>query len=98
MDKDDITPELRELLTMEVADIIATANEQGFATKDVLKGLAQAVTVSSRALAEDPDPADDPSELAAGPHSAPELIDPLKTPGSGALPENTQGDVDPGVG
>jgi hypothetical protein len=53
-------PELRELLDIEVAEIVATANEQGFATKDILSGLAAAVADSMRALTEDPDPADDP--------------------------------------
>ena len=53
-------PELRELLDIEVADIVAMANEQGFATKDILRGLADAVAESMRALAEDPDPAEDP--------------------------------------
>lgn len=68
-----IAPELRELLDMEIADIIATANEQGFATKDVLFGLATAIAASHEALGEDPDPAEDSSELPAGPHSNPNL-------------------------
>ena len=93
-----ISPELRELLDMEIADIIATANEQGFATKDVLSGLAATIAASQAALREDPDSAEDPAELPAGPHSAPNLIDPLKTPGTGALSDPAQGDVDPGVG
>lgn len=83
---------------MEIADIIATANEQGFATKDVLFGMAAAIAASHEALGEDPDPAEDPSELPAGPHSKPELVDPLKTPGTGALSAPARGDVDPGVG
>jgi hypothetical protein len=58
-----IAPELRELLTMEVADIIATANEQGFATKDVLIGLRAVVSVSMVALGDDPYPAEDPKEF-----------------------------------
>jgi hypothetical protein len=43
-------PQLRELLKMEVADIVATANEQGFATKDILSGQAEAVAQAERAL------------------------------------------------
>lgn len=83
---------------MEIADIIATANEQGFSTKDVLSGLAAAISTSREALSEDPDPAENPSELPAGPHSKPDLVDPLKTPGTGALSDPARGDVDPGVG
>lgn len=52
-------PQLRELLDLEVADIVATANEQGFATKDILSGLAEAVAQAERVLQEDPDPAED---------------------------------------
>jgi hypothetical protein len=52
--------ELRELLDIEVADIVATANAQGFATKYILRGLADAVAESMRALVEDPDPDHDP--------------------------------------
>ena len=59
-------PELRDLIDIEVAEIVATANEQGFATKDVLSGLAAAVADSMRALAEDPDLADD-SDTSPGP-------------------------------
>ena len=94
---DSIDPTLRELLAMEVADIVATASEQGFSTEEILAGLAQAVANSQMALEQETDPAED-QELPAGPHSAPELTDPNKTPGSGALSEPGTGDVDPGVG
>ena len=93
-DNYEISAELRELLEMEIADIIATANEQGFATQDVLAGLQAAVAASMQALAQESNPA----ELPAGPHSAPALTDRSKTPGTGALPEATLGDVDPGAG
>lgn len=72
MEKNDQTndPQLRELLSIEVADIVATANEQGFPTKDVLLGLSSAVEEALEALAEDPDPADDPPTPPADPHPA----------------------------
>ena len=91
-----IAPELRELLDMEVADIIATANEQGFSTRDVLFGLAAAIVASQAALGEDPDPADDPFDLPVGPLSEPDFIDPSKTPGTAELSGTARGDVDPG--
>jgi hypothetical protein len=90
--------ELRQLLDLEVVDIVATANEQGFATRDVLLGLGAAVDDAIKALEEDRDPVDDPTVLPAGPHSAPKLVDRDKTPGTGALPEPQSGEVDPGVG
>ncbi|MDQ0457250.1 hypothetical protein [Rhizobium paknamense] len=34
----------------------------------------------------------------AGPHARPELTDKEKTPGTGALPEDSQEDVTPGSG
>lgn len=90
--------ELLELINLEVADIIATANDQGFSAKDVLSALSTAVAASISALAEDPDPADDPAAAPAGPHARAELVDREKTPGAGALPETRSGEVDPGVG
>lgn len=52
--------ELAELVQMEVADIVATANEAGFSTKATLDALALAVAAAAAALVQDPDPADDP--------------------------------------
>jgi len=93
-DSPEIPAELRELLKIEIADIIATANEQGFAARDVLTGLLAAVSDSIQTLA----PESDAAKLPAGPHSAPDLTDRSKTPGAGALPEATVGEVDPGAG
>jgi hypothetical protein len=93
-----VDPQLRELLDIEVADIVATANEQGFATKDILAGLAAAVANALRGLQEDPDPADDSVDPPAGPHAAADLVDRSKTPGTGALVEASNGDVDPRLG
>jgi hypothetical protein len=47
-----LCPEHGELLGNEVADIVATANGQGFAAKDILSELADAVAEAMRALAE----------------------------------------------
>ena len=91
-------PQLRELLDIEIADIVATANAQGYATHDILEGLSAAVSGAILALDVDPDPAEDPGSLPAGPHSSPELVDESKTPGKGALPDVGSKDVDPGVG
>jgi hypothetical protein len=77
-------PQLRELLDMEISDIVATANTQGFSTRDILEGLSAAVSGAILALDVDPDPAEDPSALPAGPHPSPELVDESKTPGTGA--------------
>lgn len=90
--------QLRELLDIEIADIVATANGQGFFTRDVLEELSAAVSSAILALDVDPDPAEDPASLPAGPHSTPELVDESKTPGTGALPDVGSKDVDPGVG
>jgi hypothetical protein len=40
----------------------------------------------------------DKSLPAAGPHAKPELTDPAKTPGTGALPEPGAPDADAGTG
>lgn len=52
---------LLELAEMELADILATANEGGFSSREVLDALAAAIESHRKALAEDPDPADDPA-------------------------------------
>lgn len=57
--------ELAELVRMEVADIVATANEQGFSAKETLDALALAVSATVAGLVQDPDPSDDPIETLA---------------------------------
>lgn len=52
--------QLQELVEMEVADIVATATEQGFSAKETLTALGLAVGARATAL-EDADPADDPT-------------------------------------
>lgn len=96
-DQQIVTAELRSLLNIEVADIVATANQHGFATRDILVGLEAAVADSMKALEEDPDPADDSP---APPTSVPsaDLVDKEKTPGTGALAEPGLNQIDPGVG
>jgi hypothetical protein len=59
----DRSTELAELVRMEVQDIVATANEEGFSAAETLDALMIAVTASKTALAQDPDPADDPVTL-----------------------------------
>jgi hypothetical protein len=49
---------------MEVADIVAAANEQGFSAEETLAALGLAVSASAAALEQDPDPADDPATQA----------------------------------
>ena len=56
--------QLQELVQMEVADIIAAANEQGFSAKETLTALGLAVSASAAALEQDPDPTDDPATQA----------------------------------
>jgi hypothetical protein len=68
-----------------------------FAKKDILVGLSQAVAESIKMLDDDPVGSDD-DRFPAGPHSAPDLVDRDKTPGTGALPEANAGEIDPGVG
>ena len=87
--------ELRGLVDNDVAAMIASANERGFSSSDALRALASSLEANVRALEADPDPADD---LPAGPHSTPRLVDHDKTPGTGALPEAGQFEIDPGVG
>lgn len=54
---------LMELAEMELADIIASANESGFSAREVLDALSAAIDSHRKALAEDPDPADDPAPM-----------------------------------
>jgi hypothetical protein len=58
----DRTGEVLDLIEEDVLDIIATANQAGFATKEVLSALEQIVVLQRNALEEDPDPAEDPIE------------------------------------
>jgi hypothetical protein len=51
---------LRELAKIELSNIIATANDEGFTAIEVLDAFAAAVEESRLAYAEDPDAADDP--------------------------------------
>lgn len=51
--------ELRELAAMEVADIIATANEQGFSASEAIAALRDALNQEEQALVVDPDPAEE---------------------------------------
>lgn len=60
--------QLEELVQIEVADIVATANEQGFSAKETLAALGLAVSASHAALEKDPDPADDPATQACHQH------------------------------
>lgn len=88
--------ELRELVDFEIGDIVSTAQEQGFTERATLNALAASVAARSSALGDKPDA--EGEHPPAGPHSKPELVDREKTPGTGALPEPTAGEVDPGVG
>lgn len=54
---------LQELIRMEVADIVATAHEQGFSATEALAALNLAVSASLAALEQGPDPAEDPATL-----------------------------------
>jgi hypothetical protein len=74
-DQQIVTAELRPLLDIEVADIVATANQHGCATRNILVGVEAAVSTR-----EDPDPADDSP---AAPTSVPsgDLVDKEKTLG-----------------
>jgi len=78
--------ELRELVDFEVADIVATGNEQGYSAQEVLAALTASVAASSDAHEQDPDATDDP------------LVDTEKTPDLGALSEGTSAKIDPGIG
>ncbi|MBX9457114.1 MAG: hypothetical protein KL863_14405 [Rhizobium sp.] len=59
----DSADRLQALVKMEVSDIVATANEEGFSAKDALAALSLAVSASAAALEQDPDPAEDPATL-----------------------------------
>jgi hypothetical protein len=78
--------ELRELVDFEVADIVATGNEQGYSAREVLAALTASVAASSDAHQQDTAPADDP------------LVNPENTPDSGVLPEGTSAKIDLGGG
>jgi hypothetical protein len=58
-DQKTVIPDLRVLLSIEVADIVTTANQHGFATRDILVRTGAAVAGSMKALEEVPEPADD---------------------------------------
>ena len=45
---------------MELKDIVASANESGISAAEVLDAIAVALDEMRKALAEDPDPAEDP--------------------------------------
>jgi hypothetical protein len=82
-DQKTVTADLRALLDIEVADIIATANQHGFATRDILVGMEAAVAHAMKALEEDPEPAGDPG-LSGESVPSPDVVDKERTPGTGA--------------
>jgi len=53
--------EIRHVLNLEVADMLAAANEAGYATGETLTVLEKLILERKIALAEDPDPAEDPA-------------------------------------
>lgn len=86
---------LRELLHLEVVDIVATAVEQGFTSRDTLEVL---IETARQRLGDIEEAKLDNKTLPAGPHSVPALVDTNKTPGTDALPEIGRFEIDPGVG
>lgn len=94
----DRAADLRDLMDLEIADIVATANEQGFSAQEALGALGEALSVALGSLGEDPEPTDDPETLPAGPHSTQEQVDTEKTPGGGMLPDSRATEIDPGAG
>jgi hypothetical protein len=57
--------DLRDLAELELADIIATANNSGFSTEEVLDAMSTAVEAMRKSLAKDPDQEDDPGLILA---------------------------------
>lgn len=55
----DRSSDLHDLVKMEVADIVATASEQGFSAKETLAALSLAVRAGAALAVQDPDIADD---------------------------------------
>jgi len=99
MTNQDITTQrhasLREFIDLEVAGIVASASQQGFTSHETLDVLIETVRHRLSGIDGGNENAD---SLPAGPHSASGLVDKSKTPGTGALPEAGQLEIDPGVG
>lgn len=90
---------LQDFVTVEIADMVATASGQGFSRRETLLSLATGVSQAIEALdAADGSAFAKPASLPAGPHSAPALVDKQKTPGTGALPNADAIEIDHGVG